>query len=147
MTSGRKSLGEEWVFSRYYSVNELWLDGRRVARDVMLLDDQAMDVKPLPARPLADRLAPYSCYAMVILYGPLVQATIREVTVQYEAISVFKTSTPANLIWSLSPLSGGAGAVVRVAAKETEMVKRWLGDALQRLEDVVGTDVYRRAFA
>ena len=37
-TSGRKSLGEEWEFWRYYSVNDVWANGRRVAKDVMLLE-------------------------------------------------------------------------------------------------------------
>jgi len=39
-TSGRKSLGEEWKFWRYYSVNDLWANGRRVAKDVMLLEQE-----------------------------------------------------------------------------------------------------------
>lgn len=148
ITSGRKSLGEEWVFSRYYSVNEVWVEGKKIAKDVMLLDDDEIDVKQLPRRILSDRLAPYSCYATVILYGPLIQPAIRDLATQYESISVFKTAVPAELIWSLSPISSGAtnGAVVRVAGKETESVKHWLGNALKRLELVVGIDVYRKAF-
>ncbi len=37
-TSGRMARGEEWAFERYRSVNEIWIHGRRVARDVMLLE-------------------------------------------------------------------------------------------------------------
>lgn len=146
VTSGRKSLGEEWVFSRYYSVNEVWVDGKRIAKDVLLLDDAVNDAKPLPKRTLRDRLAPYSCYATLLLYGPLVQDVISDINEEYEIISVFKTNSPSNLIWSVSPVSDQGGIVVRVAGKETENVKSWLGNALRKLEDIVGIDVYRRAF-
>lgn len=145
ITSGRKSIGEEWAFSRYYSANEIWLDGKRIAKDVMLLDESH---DPVPHRTLGDKMAPYSCYAMVILYGPSVQDIINSVTVQYTHISVFKQKSPENLIWSLSPISpDGSGAIMRVAGTETETVKKWLQQALGGIEDIVGTEVYRRVFA
>jgi urease accessory protein len=146
VTSGRKSLGEDWVFSRYYSVNEVWVDGKKIAKDVLLLEDSIQDTQPLPQRRLSDRLAPYSCYATLILYGPLVQNVICDINAAYETISVFKMNTPSDLIWSVSAISDEKGCVVRVAGKDTELVKLWLGNALKRLEDVMGIDVYRRAF-
>jgi urease accessory protein len=146
VTSGRKSLGEEWVFSRYYSVNEVWVDGKNIAKDVLLLEDSIEDTKPLPQRRLSDRLAPYSCYATLILYGPLVHNVIRDINAEYETISVYKTNAPSDLTWSVSPISDGQGCVVRVAGKETEGVKNWLGHALRELEDLLSVDVYRRAF-
>lgn len=148
ITSGRKSIGEEWAFSRYFSVNEVWINNKRIAKDVMLLNDEHPDAK-LPERTLGERLAPYSCYAMVILYGPLVQKAIASMTEHYATISVFKTQSPANLLWSLSPITSGEvpGTVVRVAGTETEVVRKWLGHALADIEQVVGLDVYRRAFA
>jgi urease accessory protein len=151
VTSGRKSLGEEWSFSRYYSANEVWADGKRIAKDVMLLaDDEEVDPNAkLPPRTLYDRLAPYSCYAMAILYGPLVQGAIRDMTAQYDQLSVYNSKAPADVLWSLSPMTWGegGGAVIRVAGKETEVVKKWLEQALVGLQEVVGIDVYRRAFA
>jgi urease accessory protein len=146
LTSGRKSLGEEWVFSRYYSANEVWVNGERIAKDVLLLEDQQMDAKPLPLRSLKESLAPYSCYATLILYGPEVAGTIHDISAQYNIISVFKTGDPSELIWSLSPISEGVGCVVRVAGKETENVKRWLGKMLRGLEGVIGIDIFRKAF-
>lgn len=146
VTSGRKSLGEEWVFSRYYSVNEVWVNGKKIAKDVLLLEDPIEDTKTLPQRRLSDRLAPYSCYATLILYGPLVQNIVRDINTEYERISVFKTNAPLDLIWSVSPISEGNGCVVRVAGTDTEGVKTWLGDALRKLEDIISIDVYRRAF-
>ncbi|KAG5647615.1 hypothetical protein DXG03_008968 [Asterophora parasitica] len=147
-TSGRMSMGEEWAFSRYYSANEVWLEGKRIAKDVVLLDKEFQDRSPskVPPRCMADRLAPYSCYAMVIMCGPAAQNIVRHLETQYDQISVFKTRTPAEMLWSLSPMTAGKGAILRVAGKETEPVKRWLGQALAGLEETCGAEVYRRAF-
>lgn len=150
VTSGRRSLGEEWVFSRYHSVNEVWVDEKRVARDVLLLEEDPAETDAagqVPRRTLADRLAPYSCYATLLLHGPVVQDVVSDINAEYRTISVFKTGAPAGLIWSASPIADGRGCVVRVAGKDTQTVKSWLGHALRTLEDVVGIDVYRRAFA
>lgn len=144
VTSGRKSRGEDWDFSRYYSVNEILVDGKRVAKDVMLLENT--ESTSLPVRTLANKLNPYSCYATLILYGPQVQGVISAMAEEYGRISVFKTGEPAGMLWSMSGF-GDIGAVVRVAGTESETVRRWLGDALGPLEKVVGTDVYRKAFA
>lgn len=146
LTSGRLSMGEDWAFTRYYSANEVWVDGKRVAKDVMLLETTQTDPGPISPRSIRDRLAPYSCYAMVILCGPLVQDTIHNLASQYDHISVFKTKVPAEMIWSFSPMTLGGGWIVRVAGKETEVVKKWLGQALLGIQETIGTDVYRRAF-
>ncbi|KAK0456673.1 UreD urease accessory protein-domain-containing protein [Armillaria borealis] len=148
VTSGRRSLGEEWVFSRYYSVNEVLVDGKRIAKDAMLLDDSQIDAKPLPERALAERLGPYSCYATLFLVGPQVQAVIAELVRRYQAISVMKMKSPDKVIWSLSPITGNdyTSVIVRVAGEETEDVKGWLGEALQPVHHCIGKDVYRQVF-
>lgn len=147
LTSGRMSIGEEWAFSRYYSANEVWVEGKRIAKDVMLLDEeQANSISKVPVRTLSDRLVPYSCYAMVILYGPLVKTTIRHLCGLYDQISIFRTKVSDDLLWSLSPISSYSGAIVRVAGKETETVKNWLGQSLQGLQDAMGREVYQKAF-
>jgi urease accessory protein len=147
ITCGRKSLGEEWAFTRYYSVNELWVNGKRLLRDVLLLeDDQTTGTEsPHPPRALRARLAPYSCYANLILYGPRVRDIVNQLSRSYGSISVFKFHEPPELIWSLSPVSN-EGCIIRVAGKDSEPVKRWLKHALLGLENIVGVDVYRRAF-
>ncbi|EPQ60545.1 UreD-domain-containing protein [Gloeophyllum trabeum ATCC 11539] len=150
VTAGRKSLGEEWSFARYYSLNEVVVEGKRVARDVMCLEEQGENAGPLERRTLCERLAPYSCYATVILWGPLVDGVVTDLEAAYRDITVFRRNAPPSLLWSLSPLvessSSRQGRIVRVAGKETEQVKHWLADALRALEEVIGTDVYRKAF-
>ncbi len=151
ITSGRKALGEEWAFSRYYSCNEIWVGQKRVMRDIMLLEDDSkvQENVSVPHQSLLERLAPYSCYATVFFYGPMVRETVSQLSRDYESISVFKAAMPKELLWSLSPVASqdGSGAVLRVAALETEMVKNWLSTALNGLQNVIGSDVYRRAFA
>ncbi|KAI0830623.1 UreD-domain-containing protein [Trametes gibbosa] len=147
ITSGRKSLGEEWAFSSYYSVNEVWIGDQRLAKDATLLEERDFEADPLAVRTLKESLAPYSCYATVIMYGDLVQKTIQHLFAAYGTITVFKQRSPPNLLWSLSVIRDGKGCVVRVAAKDTEDVKMWLGKALSDLEGVLGVDVYRRAFS
>lgn len=149
ITSGRKSLGEEWVFSRYYSLNEVWVDGKRIARDPMLLeeDSNSKPIESLPTRTLADRLKPYSCYATILLYGPLTYPITRSLAAEFSEITVFQQHSKPSLIWSVSEICEGKGCVVRVGAEESEDVRNWLGRALSPLEEVMGKDIYRRVFA
>ncbi|KAJ7125706.1 UreD urease accessory protein-domain-containing protein [Mycena crocata] len=140
VTSGRKSRGEDWVFSRYYSVNEILVGGKRVAKDVMLLEHDDDN-----GRTLANKLDPYSCYATLILYGPHVQGVLSALAAEYARISVFKRSEPAGLLWSLSRF-GDSGGVVRIAGRESEGVRRWIGEWLGEMEVVGGTEVFRKAF-
>lgn len=146
LTSGRIALDEEWVFSRYYSLNEIIHDGKTIAKDSVLLDTADLNFT-FPGRALRERLQPYSCYAMLFLHGPLLQSVIQELIHKYDQITVFKSRSPSPLIWSLSRLdSADKGLVVRVAGMETEQVKTWIKGVLSDLEGTVGLDVYRRVF-
>jgi len=147
ITSGRMSRGEEWAFSRYYSVNDIWYNGKRVAKDVTLLDNHNHDVR-IPKRPLQNKLQPYSCYAMLFLYGPRVHHIIADLVSQYDKISILKSKVPSQLIWSTSPIdSTGRGVVVRVGGDETETVKAWLKQTLSGIEHIIGKDAYGRIFS
>jgi urease accessory protein len=160
-TSGRRARGEEWAFTRYYSANEVFVDGVRTARDVVLLDggdgestsasstprDDGGRTRGLPRRALVDRMGPYACYATLLLYGPLVQGVVKELEGRMEKTSVFRVGEPLSVLWSMSDVHGEAsGRVVRVAGKETEDVKEWLTDALRGLIDVISGEVYSKAF-
>ncbi|TFK30776.1 UreD-domain-containing protein [Coprinopsis marcescibilis] len=146
ITAGRQALGENWDFSRYYSMNQVRVEGRLVANDVLLLQDERGLSSGLHTRSLGDQLAPYSCYAMVVLYGPELEATIQDIAMQYDGLTVYQRKTAGDSIWSFSRVENEA-AVVRVAGKETEMVRSLLKVVLRQLEHVVGPDIYRRAFS
>jgi len=165
-TSGRRARGEEWAFAKYYSSNEVFVGDVRTARDVVLLDGgtaaavassggggggggegEGARTPLLPRRTLADRMGPYACYATVLLYGPVVQGLVRELEERMQKISVFRVREPLDVLWSLSGVHGEpSGRIVRVAGKETETVKMWLADALRALVDVIGEEVYSKAF-
>jgi urease accessory protein len=156
-TSGRRARGEEWAFAKYYSVNEVFVDGVRTARDVVLLEgpggtqsEEGSRVRAsvlLPRRTLADRMRPYACYATLLLYGPLLEGVVRSLEDRMQKMTVFQVREPLDVLWSLSGVHGNTGGrVVRVAGKGTEEVKRWLCDALRGLVDVIGAEVYSRTF-
>lgn len=152
VTSGRKSLGEEWVFSRYHSLNEVFLDGHCIARDITLLEEpHQVDVPEISQcqrlpRPLEERLKPYSCYATLIFFGPLGQGVIAHLDKLYQSTTVFKMSSPARMIWAMSSIGEGKGYILRAAGVETEDVKDWLRESLRGLEDIVGVDTYLKLF-
>lgn len=152
-TSGRKSLGEEWVFSRYFSVNEVNVDGRRIAKDVMLLEEPLHDDTvvgthwPKSRRSLSDRLKPYSCYATLIVCGPLVHGVVAQLEDKLRSLTVLVMVTPPRVLWGMTPVDDGNIFVIRVAGLETEDVKDWLRESLRPLEEVVGIDTYRKAFS
>jgi urease accessory protein len=133
-TSGRMARNEEWAFERYRSCNEIWIGGRRVARDVMLLEQHApttfssssptspepgleqqtqrpsatgpvSTLAPLPPRTLRARLAPYSCYATLFLIGSLAAPIITSLSAQFAAIQQMQATKPDKLLWALSPLN------------------------------------------
>ncbi|KZW02568.1 UreD-domain-containing protein [Exidia glandulosa HHB12029] len=139
LTAGRMSRGEEWDFARYSSTNEIWLEGRRVVHDAVLLEADGR-------QPLRTRLKPYSCYATVILVGPLLQQTVAAMQVEYNKISQMRRTAPPDFIWSLSTIEHGT-VIVRAAATETEAVRGWLRDMLSGIRDVLGEDAFRMAFA
>jgi urease accessory protein len=148
ITSGRKSLGEDWEFSRYYSSNQFWIGGSRIAKDDTLLEDSNnLQI----SRTLRDRLAPYSCYATLVLIGPLVCNIVDELQNEYQSLSVFAQSSPQKLLWSMSPLIDNGKRsdawIIRIAAIDSEAAKHWLKDALHGLRSIVGQDVYLRTFA
>ena len=165
------AIGEEWCFTRYRSINEVHIGTERVARDVLLLSQvdssfpattttttttaATTATSPSPPRPrtlrprtLADKLAPYACYATLLLFGPATTALAAHLASVYDGIRQMQVrrASPEALLWSFSPLADGRGCIVRVAGTETDRVKAWLKEQLTGLEEVVGRDAYARAF-
>lgn len=162
-TSGRMARGEQWVFSRYKSTNEVWrvypsphlttITSTCLAKDVLLLEQpsvsasrSARTIPLLQPRSLKDKLAPYNCYATLLLFGPATRALSKSFAASYDAITQMQRREPPDLLWSYSPLADGDGSIVRLAAKETDQAKRWLKTALAALKDEIGSDAYGRAF-
>ena len=162
------AIGEEWCFTRYKSTNEVHIGTERVARDVLLLAQPSSPTSPpgaapattttttspaapprtLRARTIADRLAPYACYATLLLVGPATAPLAAHFRGAYDGMRQMQVrkGAPEGLLWSLSALADGRGCIVRVAGTETDRVRAWLKEQLRGLEEVVGRDAYARAF-
>jgi len=133
-TSGRHSRGESWQFRQYGSTNEIRVDGKRVALDVLSLKGEGDS-------PLNTRLSPYTCYATVFLYGGHLRALIDQVTGLAAKVLQMQSSTPAPLLLSVSQLEEGV-TVIRLAGTETEAVRTWLSDNLHPLQHLFGEYLY-----
>lgn len=155
------AIGEEWCFTRYRSINEVHIGTERVARDVLLLSQTdspasssisttspSASPRTLRSRTIADRLAPYACYATLLLFGPATSPLAAHFRSVYDGIRLMQVrkGAPEDLLWSFSPLAEGRGCIVRVAGTETDRVRAWLKEQLRGLEEVVGRDAYARAF-
>ena len=151
------AIGEEWCFTRYKSTNEVHIGTERVARDVLLLAQPdaaasppgaATTTRTLRARTIADRLAPYACYATLLLFGPAAAPLAAHFRGAYDGLRQMQVrkGAPEGLLWSFSALADGRGCIVRVAGTETDSVRAWLKEQLRGLEEVVGQDAYARAF-
>jgi urease accessory protein len=143
LTAGRMSRDEEWAFAKYHSTNEVWQAGRCIARDVMMLQ-QPLDSAPLPSRSLKDRLVPYSCYATLLMFGPMVTSISTSLAARYDAISQMQRTSMPDFVWSLSSLEGGC--IVRAAGMETEVVQKWLKNALADVATLIGDNTFSKAF-
>lgn len=143
-TAGRVSRGEDWDFTRYQSINEVFVNGRRCARDAMRLEAAQNSPSSLPYRSLSDRLTPYKCYATVLLFGPLVVDVAQGLIAKQAQISQLQLRAPPKFLWSISTVE--SGWVVRAAGVETEIVREWLREALSDLSNIIGEQVYSKAF-
>lgn len=152
---------ELWSFDLYRSRNQVRTcpPPQPVATDLLLLSqapstdstqDGARGLKPTD---LARRNHPYGCYATLMLAGPDAEGIVKRLTDEFDAIQQRPSSKvdPREVIWSLSHLQHEAiGAdrgtvVVRIAASDSQTVRKWLSKRLVSLETVLGTHLYRQA--
>lgn len=149
-TSGRMDMvgegREEWAAERYRSSNEVFIDGRRVARDVLLLEDDGTGTGGKTS--YYNRVSPYSCYATILLFGPALAPLLEHLKTAFASITQFKQSRPYSMLWSFSELEKGQGGVARCTGDSTEAVKNWVVQVLRDggIEDLVGQDLWKNAF-
>ncbi|GJJ13900.1 hypothetical protein Clacol_008157 [Clathrus columnatus] len=148
ITAGRLPQGEDWDFTRYQSINEFCVNGRRYARDAILLEACSETVTAgsslRPPCALKDRLNPYKCYATVFLFGPLVVNITESLMTKQAKVSQLQLKTPPPFLWSISAVEHGW--VLRIAGSEAEIVREWLRDALSGLSDIIGEQIYSKTF-
>lgn len=147
-TSGRMSHagGEEWQFARYRSRNEVWIEDRLVAKDVLLLEDETAAAGA--DKSYVARVAPYSCYATILLFGPAMAPILAHLQAAFANITQYNQSRPYSMLWSFSELEKGRGGIARCAGDSTEAVKDWIVQVLTDggIESMIGEDLWKCAF-
>ena len=132
MTSGRHASGERWVFTRYSSRLDVRRGGRRILYDGLLLEEETVSI--------AERLRGFEVYVTVVVTGPLVSASARDLV---HTASQLPVSTRPDMIESASSLADG-GAILRIAGVNLEQVAQILRDKLAFLHPLLGDDPWSR---
>lgn len=132
-TSGRAARGERWEGSRFASRNEVFVDGRCVFLDSLLLtpDDGELGAN--------HRLGRFNCIATVLLLGPALQRLAARLL---ESIKSAPVARRADLVFSASLLADGA--VLRIAGVSVEAVGRLIHRHLRPVSEQLGDDPWAR---
>jgi urease accessory protein len=132
-TSGRKARGERWNFQRYRSCSEIFVEGKCVFRDVLLLDvmDGAIDGQM--------RMGRVDCCATVVIVGPPFE---RVADGLLKLIAASPARGSGSVLFAASAIAGGV--VLRVAGGEVEEVGKWLQQSLTGIEPIVGQNPWMR---
>ncbi len=138
LTPGRTSRGEQWQFHRYKSTNNIYVAGKLVVKDVLLLQSGAAS-----SRTIGDRLSVYSCYASVFLCGPRFFPLVGHF-LNVSSVEQRQNSTIPKVIWSVNSMNGVS--ILRVASQEPEQLKGWLSEHLRPLKLDIGPDLYNTMF-
>ncbi|KAK9767983.1 hypothetical protein K7432_001753 [Basidiobolus ranarum] len=163
-TSGRMSRGESWEFAEYNSINNIYHDDKLVLRDAQLIRDDHR-VKELEGDELRSeetkqsmnhfgqrtnygyRVAPYECYAILVLYGPQLKTLVHSILEQFNQITISPRSSklpPQSPIWSASVIGDEDGVILRAAALTTEEIRLFVKEQLKEIVPLIGDDVYSR---
>ena len=131
--------GEIWSMDNYISTNEAFLGHRLVMREKLVLEASSESST-------AARLAPYHVYATILILGPHLLPLLRHLTALCDKTRQYKISSPPGVLWSFSPLEGGDGGVLRVAAEEVEEARGWIKAALEAggIKELVGEGLWPR---
>jgi urease accessory protein len=133
LSSGRSARGERWAFTRYESRNEIFVGGKRVAVDSLLLDPADGPIEH------PSRMGRFNCLALLIMAGGMLAAPAARVL---ETIGNRPVPRRASLVCSASPLADGA--LVRIAGEQVEDVRKEISDLLDCLPEILHDDPRQR---
>ncbi|ORX83998.1 UreD-domain-containing protein [Basidiobolus meristosporus CBS 931.73] len=161
---GRMSRGESWEFAEYNSVNNIFHDGKLVLRDAQVIrdDHRVKELEGGEIRSAEDkqamnhfgqrtnygyRVAPYECYAILVIYGPHLKELTKSILEEFNRISISPRSSklpPQSPIWSASVIGNDDGVILRAAALTTEEIRLFVKEHLKEIVPIIGDDVYSR---
>jgi urease accessory protein len=132
-TSGRVARSERWAFEHFQSRNDVFLDGRRIFVDSLVLNSNDGSIES------PHRTGRFNCFAMMLLVGEQLQKATSELMAEVSSHPVERNGA---LLCSASPNQWGA--VLRVAGEDTESVSRELKHHLKFLTEFLGDDPWAR---
>jgi urease accessory protein len=133
LTSGRAARGERWSFSSFHSRNEVYLEGKRIILDSLLLSPED---GPLDG---PYRLGRFNALAMVLLIGEPFRVE-RETLLRQIASQPVTRQAP--LICSAGPVA--QGVLVRLAGQNVEHVAVEIRQLLAFLPNYLQYDPWSR---
>jgi urease accessory protein len=167
VTAGRSARGERWALERYRASTEVFLDGRRLCGDALLLTNPLPRLSPssvlptlpplppttgpergrneslsrpgAPARALSSRLGRFDALATVIALGP---AFATGAIALLARIAAQPVEPGADVITAASPVADGV--FLRCAATSAETLAAFLSEALRFAAVPLGEDPFAR---
>ena len=136
LTSGRHGSGERWAFDCYDSRTDIFVDGRHVFRDSLLLSEEDGSIDS------QHRTGGFDCLAYAVILGSAFDEPTKQAVCQIERQPV-PNDPGIPLIFAASPLEAG-GAILRVAGTGSEIVGRWFLDHLRFVDKALGSDRWSR---
>lgn len=135
LSSGRAACGERWSFSRFHSRNDVFLGGKRVVLDSLLLDSQD--------GPLASpfRMGRFNCLATVLVIGERFRNSCSRLL---EELGSEPVAGGSRLIACASPIE--QGALLRLAGESVEQVACEIRRHLAAFSDLLEDDPWSRKF-
>jgi urease accessory protein len=138
LTSGRMARGERWVFKRYLSRNDVYVEGEHVLADPILLE---------PSENWGELNADsFECIGTLCLFGGALE--FERTQLKEEICDLFPVARKAfcrphsGVICALSPVRHGL--ILRVAGMTTEATSSFFKERLHFLEDILGEDPWSR---
>lgn len=128
-TSGRAARGERWAFAHLESRNDVFVAGKRVLVDSILLSSAEV----------AAQMSRFNCLATLLLLGPSLKVAAEKLLLEIAARPVEKRALTA---CSASPVGGGA--LFRVAGENVETVRAELYRQLAFAAEMLGDDPWAR---
>jgi len=132
-TAGRAARGERWSFSHLQSRNEIFVAGRRIFLDSILLNaESGFTASPHQA-------GRFNCFALLFVCGKLLASFTENLLAEISARPVERRGT---LACSASPVADGA--LLRIAGENVEEVGRTLHHHLNSVAPLLDDDPWRR---
>ena len=133
LTSGRRTRGESWDFTRYRSQIDVYQGQQQLISDRLLLDSKD---GPLES---PFRVGRFHCLALVVMIGTTLEAAATRIL---DEVGNEPVGSADSLVETVSPVAGGL--ILRIAGITTELVADCITRRLCFLEEFLGETPWAR---